>query len=170
MPLASHPGGDDRESIAYHSSYAREAKNFRDEQKTRKVTKNPWPKKTGIEQQTRLGESNTLPSPIPTVNPQRVRKKRRVSAILTSIQIHEFDFMFSCPVLQFDLRVFMNMDIWFSFYLYPWRCDVTRYIRTFIYLHNTSLSEWMPDGAWPFLDGLYLKRGTRSSLGSLPWA
>ena len=38
--------------------------------------KNPWPKKTGIEQQTRLGESNTLPSPIPTVNPQRVRKKK----------------------------------------------------------------------------------------------
>ena len=83
---------------------------------------------------------------------QRVRKKRRVSAILTSIQIHEFDFMFSCPVLQFDLRVFMNMDIWFCFYLYPWWCDVTRYIRAFIYLHNTSLSEWMPDGAWPILD------------------
>ena len=151
MPLASHPGGDDRESIAYHSSYAREAKNFRDEQKTRKVTKTHDQRKPGSNNKPGWVKATRCPFQYRLWIPS-VSEKRRVSAIRTSIQIHAFDFMFSCPVLQFDLRVFMNMDIWFCFYLYPWRCDVTRYIRTFIYLHNTSLSEWMPDGAWPFLD------------------
>ena len=75
-----------------------------------------------------------------------------MSAIPNAIQIHPFDFVISGRVLQFDLRVNIDMDSWFSFYLYLQRCDVTRYIRTIIYPYTHNCQKRMPDGAWLILD------------------
>ena len=98
----------------------------------RSKMKNPLQKQR-LTQQALVGEGNTLPFPIATEIPQRViKKKREWTAYRQTFGVAVFESTFS-SVLHSRLRDVIYMYIWFSFYLYPWRCDVTRYIRTCIY-------------------------------------
>ena len=126
-------------------------KNFRDGRKTRKVTKTHDQEsrgsnnKPGWVKATRCHLQTDCDSPA-------CRRKKKSERHSEAIQNHQFDFVISCRVLQFDLRVNIDMDSWFSFYLYLQRCDVTRYIRTIIYPYTHNCQKRMPVGAWLFLD------------------
>ena len=84
MLLASHPGGQQPRKHSIPLKLCLRCKELSRWTRTRKVTqKNPWPK-TGNWAINPVGWKQHVASPIPTENPQRVRK-RRVSAFRTFI-------------------------------------------------------------------------------------